>query len=98
MLFSKEILVAYDIENNKARNKVFNGLKDIGLFSIQKSVFIGSVKPAEERAVQMLLMQYIDKKTDKAFVLSGSFFEQLKKTGIGYTIDDFFFYENSCVI
>ncbi len=34
-----EVLVSYDIEDNKNRKKLFEELKDMGLNSIQKSVF-----------------------------------------------------------
>ena len=34
-----EVLVTYDIEDNKNRKKLFDKLKDMGLNSIQKSVF-----------------------------------------------------------
>ncbi|MCT7468282.1 CRISPR-associated endonuclease Cas2 [Aliarcobacter cryaerophilus] len=34
-----EVLVSYDIEDNKNRKKLFEVLKDMGLNSIQKSVF-----------------------------------------------------------
>ena len=36
-----QIIVSYDISNTKKRNKFFEELKDLGLISIQKSVFWG---------------------------------------------------------
>ncbi len=40
-------LVAYDISNNKLRNRTVKRLKQTGLYRIQKSVFAGPAFPAE---------------------------------------------------
>jgi len=80
-----EFLVAYDIADNKSRKKVFDGLKDLGLFSFQRSIFIGKINKAEDRSIKRLLQQHTNKNCDKAFFLRGSFISQLQESGIGYS-------------
>ncbi len=98
MKLTREILVSYDIEDNRSRKKIYDGLKDIGLYPIQKSVFVGDVKTAEEKAVKRLLSQFLDKKTDKSFILCGQIIEQIKTTGIGYKEDELDIYGKSFVL
>jgi CRISPR-associated protein Cas2 len=57
-----EILVSYDIENNKIRSKLFDKLKDFGLRPLQKSVFWGRIRKPEEK----LLISYINQNIGKA--------------------------------
>ena len=61
-----EVLVTYDIEDNKNRKKLFEELKDMGLNSIQKSVFWGELKIAEVNILPHLFEKYC-KEQDKAF-------------------------------
>ena len=61
-----EVLVSYDIEDNKNRKKLFEELKDMGLNSIQKSVFWGELKIAEVNILPHLFEKYC-KEQDKAF-------------------------------
>jgi len=55
-----QILVSYDISETKKRNKFFDELKDLGLKSIQKSVFWGYVLPSEKRIIMELFKKYCD--------------------------------------
>jgi hypothetical protein len=56
-----ECVVAYDIENNKDRKKMFDGLKDIGLRPIQKSVF-GEKYPSQRNGLyDVSLMSFWNK-------------------------------------
>lgn len=71
-----EVIVCYDIENNKVRKKIYDGLMDFGLRSIQKSVFWGSLIPAEINAVKVLLEDMLDEGVDRAFVCPCSLEEQ----------------------
>lgn len=83
-----EVLVSYDIENNKQRKKIFEQLKDIGLEPIQKSVFWGFLNKAEERAVYRLFAELNDG-TDKAFLVRAKLGEVIGKYGLGYQAHDF---------
>ena len=46
-----EFLISYDIEENKKRTKLFQILRNYGLFPIQKSVFWGFLTKAEYNAI-----------------------------------------------
>ena len=69
MAKTTEVLVAYDIENNKTRTRLYNQLKDVGMIPVQKSVMWGRLLPADIKLAKRILASEIDKDTDKAFVL-----------------------------
>jgi len=78
-----DVIVCYDIDNNKKRKEVFEKLRDLGLKPVQKSVFWGRILPAEQRAIN----QYLDneiQRPNKAFVIKGSFTKQFQKNSYGY--------------
>lgn len=52
-----EVIVTYDVADNKNRKKLREGLLDIGLSDIQKSVFWGRVNKAERKAVTRLFQK-----------------------------------------
>ncbi|WED21079.1 CRISPR-associated endonuclease Cas2 [Vibrio sp. JC009] len=83
-----EVLVAYDVEDNKQRKKLFEQLKDIGLDPIQKSVFWGFVNRAEERAVYRLFSK-LDKESDKAFLVRAKLGDIIARYGFGYKAEEF---------
>jgi len=80
-----QIIVSYDIENNKNRNKLYEELKDIGLMPIQKSVFWGYVLVSEKRVILQLFDKYCDK-FDKAFLVNANIDIN---NSFGYKEDDF---------
>lgn len=83
-----QVIVSYDISDTKKRNKFYEELKDIGLVSIQKSVFWGYVLVSEKRVIKELFKKYCDKKTDKAFMSNATIDKDLKNS-FGYSEDDF---------
>lgn len=83
-----EVLVSYDVEDNKHRKKLFDQLKDVGLEPIQKSVFWGFLNKAEERAVYRLFKN-LNKETDKAFLVRAKLGNVIGKYGLGYQESDF---------
>ena len=83
-----QVIVSYDIEDNKNRKKLFEELKDIGLKSIQKSVFWGYVLISEKRVIKELFKKYCDKKIDKAFMINATLDKDLDNC-FGYEEDDF---------
>jgi len=83
-----QIIVSYDIENNKNRKKLFEELKDLGLISIQKSVFWGYVMISEKRVIKKLFKRYCDIKVDKAFMANANLDKDLNNS-FGYDKDDF---------
>lgn len=77
-------LVCYDIVDNKRRNKFADMLKDLGLFSVQKSVFIGEINQAELRSLIRYAKSHLDPVEDKAFWLPTALDEKRLQMGIGY--------------
>ncbi len=83
-----QIIVSYDIEDNKNRKKLFEELKDLGLTPIQKSVFWGYVLVSEKRAIKKLFKKYCDKEIDKAFMTNAVLDKDLDNS-FGYNEQDF---------
>ncbi|MFY9075204.1 CRISPR-associated endonuclease Cas2 [Malaciobacter mytili] len=83
-----QIIVSYDITDTKNRNKFFEELKDLGLISIQKSVFWGYILPSEKRIIKELFKKYCQIETDKAFIVNVTLDKDLNDS-FGYDEDDF---------
>jgi CRISPR-associated protein Cas2 len=82
-----QIIVSYDISNTKNRNRLFEELKDLGLYPIQKSVFWGYVLINEKRVIKQLFKKYCQK-DDKAFIVNAILDKNIKDS-FGYDEDDF---------
>lgn len=81
----REILVCYDVSQNRARKKIADGLKDLGMVPVQKSVFWGHLLPAEEKAALQLLRKWIEKDSDdRAFIVPAPLSERVKDWSAGY--------------
>lgn len=83
-----QIIVSYDLEDNKSRKKLYEELRDLGLVSIQKSVFWGYVLPSEKRIIRELFKKYCDIGSDKAFMVNATLDKDLADS-FGYDEDDF---------
>lgn len=83
-----QIIVSYDITETKSRNKFFEELKDLGLTTIQKSVFWGYILPSEKRVIKELFKKYCDVETDRAFIVNVTLDKDLNDS-FGYDKDDF---------
>lgn len=83
-----QIIVSYDISDTKKRNKFYDELKDLGLKSIQKSVFWGYILPSEKRIIKELFKKYCEKQTDKAFIINTLLDKDLSES-FGYKKEDF---------
>jgi CRISPR-associated protein Cas2 len=83
-----QVIVSYDISNTKNRNKFFEELKDLGLVSIQKSVFWGYILISEKRVIKNLFEKYCEIETDKAFIANATLDKDLNDS-FGYDEDDF---------
>ncbi|MEW6536706.1 MAG: CRISPR-associated endonuclease Cas2 [Candidatus Auribacterota bacterium] len=79
-----EVVVCYDVQENRPRQRLFDSLKDLGLYSIQKSVFWGFVNNAEFKAIYREFKQHLNPKTDKAFVIKTSLKNSILTNGYGY--------------
>jgi CRISPR-associated protein Cas2 len=83
-----EILVSYDMGDNKLRAKLANELKDLGLIHIQKSVMWGFLLPAEERNITAIFKKYC-KQVDKAFYTRIKLADYIEYNGVGYSTEIF---------
>jgi CRISPR-associated endonuclease Cas2 len=79
-----EILICYDIGDNKRRRKFVEELKDAGLQNIQESVFWGRVLNAEVRALLRVMSTLLQKGEDKAFLIYVNLAQQIKNNSFGY--------------
>ena len=82
-----QVIVSYDIEDNKLRKKLFDELKNLGLMPIQKSVFWGYVLTSEKRVIKTLFKKYCQD-SDKAFLVNVNLDNNLEYT-FGYKKEDF---------
>lgn len=84
MRLRREVVVSYDIENDKSRKKLHDKLKDVGLLPIQLSVFWGFVTNAEMKALKRLLNHYTDEK-DRSFIIKTNLTKEPSDNFYGYS-------------
>ncbi|MCB1159516.1 MAG: CRISPR-associated endonuclease Cas2 [Leptospiraceae bacterium] len=85
-----EVILCFDISSNRTRRKFIKEIRDLGFISIQESVFWGKILQAELRSVGKLFKEYLNKETDKAFVVNAKFSEVIKENSFGYPDKDIF--------
>lgn len=83
MKLRKEYLIAYDIEDNKARTTIYKQLLAYGLKAVQKSVFWGCVSIAELNAVKRLFDDSLAT-FDKVFITRVNMQQQKLDYSFGY--------------
>ena len=79
-----EVVVCYDISDGKLRQKLADALLDIGLIRVQKSVFWGRLRPADEKAIARELRAYVDGGQDRAFFCRLELSSVIESNGFGY--------------
>ena len=57
-----KVIVVYDIENNRARSRIFEACKDYGLSTVQYSVFCGSLSPNRAEGLFLRMKKELDGK------------------------------------
>lgn len=77
-------LICYDIESDKVRKKFFDGMKDLGLIPLQKSVFYGDLTSPEFSAVKKLAYDLLNSNTDKCLWLKCALDETCVRQCVGY--------------
>ncbi len=60
--------VIYDIESDKARNRVAKYCKQSGLYRVQLSVFIGNISPSDKDALSLQIEAEINADRDKVYM------------------------------
>lgn len=62
------VWVLYDITNDKARTRVAKACKQIGLYRVQYSVFLGTMEPNDKDTLELQIDEYIDPETDSVYI------------------------------
>ena len=58
----------YDISKTKIRNKIVKLCKNIGLYRVQKSVFLGNLNQNDIDEIKVQSEDIIDEKTDSVYI------------------------------
>lgn len=79
--------VIYDITSDKVRRKAIKTCKNIGLYRVQKSVFLGEIEDNDFDEIKIRLEDLIDLEKDSVYVFPMSK-KELNKAGlIGQAFD-----------
>lgn len=77
-------LICYDISSNKDRRKFVDFIKDLGLYSLQKSVFFGELNKAELNSLKRYVKKNISPESDKVFWMVARLSSDNLQEGVGY--------------
>lgn len=62
------VWVLYDIKNDKVRNKTAKFCKQAGLYRVQYSVFLGTLKEDDKDSLQLQIEEIIDEDNDSVYI------------------------------
>lgn len=79
--------VIYDIVSNKTRNSVIKKCKNVGLYRVQKSVFLGDLESNKFDELKLELESMINKDNDSVYVFTMSKAELNKAGLLGQAFD-----------
>ena len=81
------VWVMYDIADDKIRRKAIKICKNVGLYRVQKSIFLGDIEENDFDEVKLRLEDTLDLKNDSVYVFTMSK-KELNKAGlIGQAFD-----------
>lgn len=81
------VWVMYDIADDKIRRKAIKICKNVGLYRVQKSIFLGDIEENDFDEVKLKLEDTVDLKNDSVYVFTMSK-KELNKAGlIGQAFD-----------
>ena len=60
--------VVYDIEQNRTRNKVAKACLDVGIYRVQKSVFLGDLELNQIDELTLKIQHLIDENKDSVYI------------------------------
>ena len=81
------VCVMYDIADDKIRRKSIKIFKNVGLYRVQKSIFLGDIEENDFDEVKLRLEDTVDLKNDSVYVFTMSK-KELNKAGlIGQAFD-----------
>lgn len=79
--------VLYDIEKDKARNRVAKYCKQAGLYRVQYSVFLGSIDSNTKDTLELQIEQEINRDRDKVYLFPMSKKELKETVTMGQAFD-----------
>ena len=81
------VWVMYDIADDKIRRKAIKICKNVGIYRVQKSIFLGDIEENDFDEVKLRLEDTVDLKNDSVYVFTMSK-KELNKAGlIGQAFD-----------
>ena len=81
------VWVMYDIADDKIRRKAIKICKNVGLYRVQKSIFLGDIEENDFDEVKLRLEDTVDLKNDSVYVFTMSKKELHKAGHIGQAFD-----------
>ncbi len=60
--------VLYDIQDDKARNRVAKACKQAGLYRVQYSVFLGTLNANQKDSLELICEELIDPDLDRVYL------------------------------
>ena len=75
------VWVMYDIADDKIRRKAIKICKNVGLYRVQKSIFLGDIEENDFDEVKLRLEDTVDLKNDSVYVFTMSK-KELNKAGL----------------
>ncbi|MBK6929458.1 MAG: CRISPR-associated endonuclease Cas2 [Saprospirales bacterium] len=79
--------VMYDIEKDRARNRVAKICKQAGLYRVQYSVFLGTLDAHEKDTLELRLKDEINEALDKVYIFPMSKSELQQTVLLGQAFD-----------
>jgi CRISPR-associated protein Cas2 len=79
--------VLYDIEQDRARNRVAKYCKQAGLCRVQYSVFLGTLNENEKDSLELQIEDEINPNKDKVYIFPMSKSELRATTVLGQALD-----------
>lgn len=62
------VWVLYDISETRIRNRAAKYCKNIGLYRVQKSIFLGTLNKNQKDELKIQLEDLVDKSTDSVYI------------------------------
>lgn len=81
------VWVMYDIEQDRARNRVAKYCKQAGLYRVQYSVFLGTLNANEKDTLELQIEQEINPDQDKVYLFPMSQLELQQTVCLGQALD-----------
>jgi CRISPR-associated protein Cas2 len=78
--------LVYDISSDRTRTRIAERCLDMGLYRVQKSVYLGDLAPNRLEEVLLMSRAELDLATDSLFVfpMCRSDFEKVQVVGVGF--------------